>query len=652
MPDIGSVKYMVELDDSHLDQETSKTEKSISSKLDAISGKISKSFGYQVLKDVGGAFVNMGKQAVEGFTAMSKAALESTASLEQNIGGVRKLFEDNADAVIKNAEAAYKTAGLSANDYMETVTSFSASLIAGLDGDTEAAVGYADRAIRDMADNANTFGTSMESIQTTYAGFAKGNYTMLDNLKLGFGGTKEEMQRLIETAATYTEEQERMGVTVDASSMSFDNIINAINVTQEHMGIAGATAAEAASTIEGSMASAKAAWDNFLNGTITAPEFGEALATAAGNIAKNLATILERFAETLPELVDALVEVLPEMVSELGPPILKALGAIASAGLEIGKTLLLQMVSGMKNKGPDVINNLKTLLSNLLKEAENRLPDMLQQGSELVLRIANGILEGAPQVVLNIGTVLNNLLNALLEKLPEMQQKGVEFLSKIAEGILSNAPAVMGAIGTVIGQLLTTIVAHLPELLQKGIELAGKIVEGLIKAIPQVIKGVGELIKSIKDAFKEIDWKEVGRQIIDGIKAGISSAAGRIADAARDAAHRALEAAKGFLGIQSPSKVFRQQVGEMIPAGMAEGIEDGTKEVEDSITGLSSKMIRDFTADVNYNLPALGDYSEQLGAAISANANTQINVPVIIDGREVARATAWYTNEQLAWEAR
>ena len=650
--DVGSVKYLVELDDSKLDQETSKTEKSISSKLDAISSKLSKSFGYQVLKDIGGAFVNMGKQAVEGFAAMSKAALESTASLEQNIGGVRKLFEGNADAVIKNAEAAYKTAGLSANSYMETVTSFSASLIAGLGGDTEKAVGYADRAIRDMVDNANTFGTSMESIQTTYAGFAKGNYTMLDNLKLGFGGTKEEMLRLIETAATYTAEQEKMGVTIDATSLSFDNIINAISVTQEHMGIAGATAAEAASTIEGSMASAKAAWDNFLNGTITAPEFGEALATAAGNIATNLASILERFAETLPDLVDALVEVLPGMVEKLGPPILKALLAIAAAGLEIGKSLLTQMVSGMKNKGPEVITNLKTLLQNLLKELADKLPEMLQKGGELLTQIATGILQGAPQAITHMGTVLNNLLAKLLEKLPEMRQKGFDFLAKIAEGILSNLPAILGAIGSVLGRLLATIATHLPQLLQKGLELMGQLAAGFVRAIPQVLRSIGDVIKGVKDAFKEVDWGEVGKALIDGIANGVSSAARSLWNAVTGVVRGALGAAKDEAEIGSPSKLFKREVGQWIPAGIAAGIEDGAGEIDDSIEHMNARMLRDFTADVNYNLPALGDYSAQLGAAISASSSAQINVPLIVDGREIARATAWYTNQQLAWEAR
>ena len=185
MPDVGSVKYKVELDNSGLDGEAKKTESSIASKLDAISGKLSRSFGYQVLKDIGSAFVDMGKQAVQGFAEITKASVESRAALEQNLGGVETLFGSSAETVIANAERAYQSAGMSANTYMETVTGFSASLLQSLEGDTVAAASAADQAIIDMSDNANKMGTDIQAIQNAYQGFAKGNFTMLDNLKLG-----------------------------------------------------------------------------------------------------------------------------------------------------------------------------------------------------------------------------------------------------------------------------------------------------------------------------------------------------------------------------------------------------------------------------------------------------------------------------------
>ena len=247
--------------DGSLKFDTEINEKGFSSGISKI-GSIAKKGMAVAAASVGGLAASFG--------AITKASLDSVASLEQNIGGVETLFKKSADTVIKNANRAYETAGMSANEYMSTVTSFSASLLQSLGGDTKKAASYADRAIIDMSDNANKMGTSMELIQNAYQGFAKQNYTMLDNLKLGYGGTKEEMARLIQDASEMTDVQKKLGITVDDSSMSFGNIVNAISVMQESLGIAGTTSDEAATTIEGSMNAAKAAWDNFLNGSGTA----------------------------------------------------------------------------------------------------------------------------------------------------------------------------------------------------------------------------------------------------------------------------------------------------------------------------------------------------------------------------------------------
>ena len=239
----------------------------------SIEGEKTESKLAKAVEKVGGAAVKVGTVVAAGVGAAATAigtittmAVKNYAEYEQLVGGVETLFKDSAGKVLRYAEDAYKNAGMSANEYMETVTSFSASLLQSLGGDTEKAAEYADRAIVDMADNANKMGTSMESIQNAYQGFAKQNYTMLDNLKLGYGGTKEEMARLIEDAAKLKDVQEELGITVDASSMSFGNIVNAINVMQTEMGIAGATQAEAASTIMGSIGMMKASWTNFVTG--------------------------------------------------------------------------------------------------------------------------------------------------------------------------------------------------------------------------------------------------------------------------------------------------------------------------------------------------------------------------------------------------
>ncbi len=623
MPDVGSVKYKVELDNSGLDGEAKKTESSIASKLDAISGKLSRSFGYQVLKDIGSAFVDMGKQAVQGFAEITKASVESRAALEQNLGGVETLFGSSAETVIANAERAYQSAGMSANTYMETVTSFSASLLQSLEGDTVAAASAADQAIIDMADNANKMGTDIQAIQNAYQGFAKGNFTMLDNLKLGFGGTRGEMERLIEEA---NKVKEANGEMADLSIDSFADITEAIHIIQTEMGITGTTAAEASATIEGSMNAAKAAYDNFLNGSITGEEFAETAMVAVENIANSVAESVQNFVDQLPGMVDVVAEKIPELVETLRPPLLDALGAVAQSVDTIGETLIDSLVAGTIENAPKMMESAAAAISSLLDGITARLPDVINNGVQVVTAISTGIANNLPTIIASAGKLIVTLITGLIQALPQLTAAALQIVTALANYLIENGP----------------------QILQKGVELIGMLVRGLLQSIGQVLNAGGQIIDRLRAKFTEIDWGSVGQNIISGIARGITGAAGMIADAAKNAARKALNAAKSFLGIESPSKVFRDQVGEMIPAGMAEGIEDGTPEVESSM----DKLLRGFTADVDYNLPSLSDYAQDLGASINASANTEITVPVILDGREIARATAWYTNEQLAWEAR
>lgn len=268
--------------------------------------------------------------ATTAAAAIAKQAIDAYAEYEQLIGGVETLFGKSADVVKSYAENAYKTAGLSANEYMESVTGFSASLLASLEGDTAKAAKYADRAITDMADNANKMGTDIKSIQTAYQGFAKQNYTMLDNLKLGYGGTKTEMERLIKDASRMKDVQKKLGVTVDESSLSFANIVNAISVVQSSMGIMGATAEEASTTIEGSVNAMKSAWKNLLVGIADdnadfktlVNNFVDSAITAGDNLIPRLETVLDGLgtlittgSETiLPKVIDILMDNLPALI--------------------------------------------------------------------------------------------------------------------------------------------------------------------------------------------------------------------------------------------------------------------------------------------------------------------------------------------------
>lgn len=645
MSDVGSVKYQVELDNSRLDQDVGKTESLLNSKLGAIGDQLSRSFGYQVLKDIGGAFIQMGQQAVSAFVDISKAALESRASLEQNIGGIETLFgaggqslEEYARSVgqtteeaktkydelmqaqelaLKNAEQAYKTAGMSANEYMEAATTVAAAMKQSTSSELEAAQAV-DQMIIDMSDNANKMGTDIASIQAAYQGFSKQQYQLLDNLKLGYGGTKTEMERLIEDA---NKVKVAHGEMADLSIESFADITEAIHIIQTEMGITGTTAKEAASTIEGSMSSARAAWDNFLNGTITGEELLSVFSTAATNIASNLAEIINNFAQQIPGMIDVVTEALPNLVQTLGPPILNALHNIAQS--------------------------------------------LIPAGGELIMMLAQGLTQNLPTMIQSAVDTIHTLADGLVENLPTILDTGIEILFTLAKGLAKAIPDLAEVVYQIINALYEYFLNNGPEILKAGFELIVELAAGLIKAIPKAVESASDLITKVIEKFRTTDWWDVGRAVVEGIANGIRNLGGAIVDAARSVAESALNAAKSFLGINSPSKVFRQQVGEMIPEGMAEGIEEGEDVVDDSIKNLTGKavdisvrtmpsmldaLLDGYTADVS--LPDVSGWAGSLGAAFSASNSQQITVVSELDGREIARGTAVYMNEQLAWEAR
>ena len=348
----------------------------------------------------GKAIVNLSKQVVEGY-----------AEYEQLTGGVETLFKTSSDAVMEYAENAYKSAGLSANEYMSTVTSFSASLLDSLGGDTEKAAEYADRAVVSMADNANKMGTDISMIQNAYQGFAKQNYTMLDNLKLGYGGTQQEMQRLIADAAAMTDVQEQLGITVDASSMSFDNIVNAIQVMQENMGIAGATAAEAEGTISGSVASMKAAWENltvgFADENANIDELMDEFLASVGTVADNILPVVER------------------------------------------------------------------ILGNVFNSLADNAPEMLKKGVELFMQIAMGAIRAIPGIIKSIPEIVSAIADGFVDAWPEIVEIGKEIVKGLWEGIKSLAgwlgSKITGFFGNIVGDVKDLLGIHSPSRVFAGI---------------------------------------------------------------------------------------------------------------------------------------------------------------------------------------
>lgn len=794
--------------DGYLNFDTKINEKGFNEGVSKLSG-LGKSGLSIVSKAMTGAVAAVGTAA----GVIIKSSLGVVANMEQQVGGVETLFKDSADTVIKNANRAYKTAQISANDYMSTVTSFSASLLQGLGGDTAKAAEIADMALIDMADNANKMGTNMQDIQNAYQGFAKQNYTMLDNLKLGYGGTQSEMIRLINDSGILNEKIS------DLDNVTFDQIIQAIHVIQQNLGITGTSAKEAGETIEGSVNSAKAAWENYQGGVITSQELVETFGTATQNILKNLGEIVPRLGKTGLEVVGAIADEIGNSVpaakgfadavgnitdklssmdtgqlanlgkmsavligavpvfsligksagtfsdvlgglgevsggvtakfqkipggikslgtsmqsgakvfrnikdaillpfEDLSPSLTKIFGKVSSSvssgplgklvndfaeipkgiaasfgkigpaisgkfpkitgvvksiGSSISGTFMtiangakgfgsllggalnsvLPKISGfankfivylgvagdafapvlskaasfvpqllgfmniaavvalvavglgllysqfgtqidqillmMQTKGPEVITNFcngivaalpnliaqgATMLNNLMLAITANLPAIIQGGIAIVSTLITGIAQQLPTLIPTALMMIVTLVSSLLSNVGQLVDAGINLLVGLAQGVVNALPQLINKAPTIIGQLATAIISNLPKILLAGIKIITILGTGLIQAVPQIISKIPSIISQVKNAFTSVDWGSVGMNIIKGIANGLKGAAGAIVEAAKGAAESALNAAKNFLGIHSPSRVFRDQVGKMMALGMGIGFE-------------------------------------------------------------------------------
>lgn len=455
------------------------------------------------------------------FGVMTKKALDSYASLEQNIGGVETLFKDSSQSVVDNAKKAYKTAGLSANAYMETVTSFSASLLQSLGGDTKKAADYADRAIIDMSDNANKMGTSMELIQNAYQGFAKQNYTMLDNLKLGYGGTKEEMKRLVQDASKMTDVQKELGVSVDGSSLSFGNIVNAISVMQKHMGIAGTTSKEASETISGSISSMKGAFDNFLNGTGSPEELAETMVTAGKNVIKGLSEIVPRLLETLPEVKQLVQENIVQAFSEDN----------VKQMVESGKNIIMSLISGVTDSLPNILPVALNLIQFTADAIVSNIPILAQKGYELLDNVISGFVSAIPTALPKVLDFIQGIGDKIAEAAPALIKKGFDLLGKLVEGIVQAIPILIAKVPEIISTFANIINDNFPTILAKGVGLLWELIKGIISAIPDLIANIPKIISAIVDTLMAFQWLSLGRNIIKLLKDGIMGMVGAVKSA-------------------------------------------------------------------------------------------------------------------------
>jgi len=426
----------------------------------------------------GAAAVSLGKEVIAAY-----------ADYEQLVGGVDTLFKESSQKLQTYAANAYKTAGMSANDYMETVTSFSASLIQSLGGDTEKAVKYADMAITDMSDNANKMGTDMSLIQNAYQGFAKQNYTMLDNLKLGYGGTKTEMERLLADAQAIS------GIEYDISS--YADVVEAIHVIQESMGIAGATAAEAEGTISGSINALQAALQNMLVG------FGDAdadmellcqnMVDALQNVIKNVTPVIENMVKVLPTVTGALLDAFADLL----PTLLQTVTDLFSQLLNTILTLLPQLI-------PAVVEAVMTIVQALI----DNLPLLVDAAVQLVVALVEGIGMALPQLIPAAVQAIITIVEGLISNLPLILDAALQLIMGLAEGLLTAIPVLIEALPTIIQAIVDFVISAIPQIIQAGIQLLTSLVSALpeiitaiVAAIPQIIEGI---ITAVLDSIPQL----------------------------------------------------------------------------------------------------------------------------------------------------
>lgn len=576
----------------------------------------------------GGKMVGMIKKVIAA-AAIGKAlsaSISEGAALEQSLGGIETLFKDSADKVKANAAKAYQTAGMSANDYMELTTSFSASLLSSLAGDTSKAADVADMAMVDMSDNANKMGTNMEDIKNAYQGFAKQNYTMLDNLKLGYGGTKSEMERLLADA------QKISGVEYNIDNLS--DVYSAIHVIQGQLDITGTTAKEAATTISGSFNQMKAAAKNVMGEIALGMDVGPALNELANTI---ITFAVGNLLPAVWNVISALPSAIVTFVTALGPQLFAAVSG-----------LIPQIASGIATGIPTLYQSAMQLMDQFNIGIQEQLPILLQKGVDFITNIVNGILQNLPQVITMAGNVITYFANTIISMLPTILSAGARLLLRLVNGIINNLPQIAQAAATAIVRFVASIGQNLPQILQSGITIIGKLAAGLIRAIPNLVGQIPAIISAIVNAFTSQNWGSIGINIISGIASGLRSAAHMLWDAVKGVLGGFKENVLAFFGIHSPSR-WGAYVGEMIDTGIANGLIGKTTLVSNAAAELQKSVKKPIGTSMNLAISGKSStesqnstIAEKLEALLEYLKTTSRrgdgSIVINLNDREVARA--------------
>lgn len=623
--------------------------------------------GLDGLKSVAGgvtkAIAGIGAVAVAGAGAIVKSSTDAYASYEQLEGGIKKLYgnagmsieeyaqsvgkstnevkeewenlEKAQNLVLENSQKAYETAGMSANQYMETASQFSASLIASLGGDVVASAEQTDVAMRMISDNVNTFGTNAEDVSNAIKGISKQNYTMLDNLKLGYGGTKSEMERLIEDANAWGEAN---GKASDLSIDSFSDCITAIQQIQEAQGIAGTTARESATTIEGSANMMKASWENLLVGIADdnadfdqlIQNFVNSVDTYAQNILPRVEIALNGVVDLISKLAPVIVEKLPQFINQMLPKLI-------TAGMNIVKALVDAIIKSLPTLLQSAIELVKQLGSYIIQ----CLPMLIQAGFEIIFQLVDALADALPNLIPATIDMLLTILETLIDNVDMLIDASIKIIMVLADGIINALPILIEKVPTIIEKLLIALKNNAPKILQAGLEINKKLLDGIIKIFPQLKEKGTEIVNKIKDAIlsKIASIKEVGTHIVTGLWQGISDKFGWLTGQLKSFAHNVTDKLKAFFGIHSPSRVMRDEVGQWLAKGVSLGFTENNPMNEINATmhkGMNklSDLSLNYSANIGYN--GVIDYDKM------ADAFSKSGMPITFKGREFGRIVRDY----------
>lgn len=633
-----------------------------------ISGAIQKGVGLLAagIKNVAHSVLEMGKQAIASF-----------AEYEQLVGGVETLFGESSGIIQEYAANAYKTAGLSSNEYMKQVTNFSASLLNSLGGDTASAAKYADMAVKDMADNANKMGTSMDMLENAYQGFSKQNYTMLDNLKLGYGGTKKEMERLIADA------EKLSGKKFDISNLN--DVFEAVHIIQQEIGITGTTAAEAEGTIAGSTLAMKASWQNLLTGMaddnadfdLLIQNFVQSTSTAFQNMLPRITQvisgavklvgelanallqnsplildavtqIIDELIAGLPTLLDTLINFVGEVIIAIGEQtpiivekVIEILPAIVEGLLSGTQTLFdaaVQLLNSILLALPDLMTKLVESLPMIIDTISNFFTTSMPMIVTAATTLFDGIIQALPQIVTALvealPSIIDSIINFFTENYPLIMEAGIELMNAIIDAIPQILPVLVQALPSIIEKIGGALQKAIPTILKLAVTLFGQIVTGIIKTLPKLASKLPEIVSTIMNGLKEIGGKVlgVGENIVRGLWDGISNMVTWLKDKIGGFAKGVVDKFKNVFGIHSPSRVFKNVIGKNLALGLGEGFTD-------TMANVSREMQNSVPTKFNADVVSSNNASNGAVASSGVIFNQYINSPKALSRLEIYRDT-------------